>query len=119
MKGRYSDCGQLFGRLGRGFGRHICGHAMLLHYDNEYREDDADFEACMPIRKTKTLAGVSVRELPGGRCVSLAHPGPYDQLGRSYAKVFEYINKCQYKVLSPSREVYLKGPGMIFKGPTR
>jgi DNA-binding transcriptional MerR regulator/effector-binding domain-containing protein len=115
-KGRYSDCGRLFGRLGRAFGRAICGSPMLLHYDSEYREDDADFEACMPIRRRKEVDGISVRELPGGRCVSLVHRGAYDQLGRSYAKVFEYINERKYQVLTPTREVYVKGPGMIFKG---
>ncbi|HVX15752.1 MAG TPA: MerR family transcriptional regulator [Pirellulales bacterium] len=116
MKGRYSDCGPLFGRLGRSLGRHIAGRPLLLHFDNEYREDDADFEACMPIRGAKTVEGASVRELPGGRCVSLVHRGPYEQLGRSYAKVFEYLNAHKFKVLSPTREVYLKGPGMILKG---
>ena len=115
-KGRYSDCGPLFGRLGRSLGRHICGNPLMLHYDCEYREDDADFEACMPIRKAVDVSGISFRELAGGRCVSLVHRGPYDQLGHSYAKVFKYINDRHYKILSPTREIYLKGPGMIFKG---
>jgi DNA-binding transcriptional MerR regulator/effector-binding domain-containing protein len=116
MKGRYSECGKGFARLGRSFGRLICGKPLMLHYDSEYREDDADFEACLPIRQRKTVEGVSVRELPGARCVALVHKGPYDQLGRSYAKVFKWINERNYKVVLPTREVYLKGPGMIFKG---
>lgn len=116
MQGKYSDCGQAFGRLGRSLGRSICGKAMLLHYDSEYREDGADFEACMPIRQRRTVEGVSVRELPGGQCVSLVHRGPYDQLGRTYAKAFNYINDRKQRAILPTREVYLKGPGMIFKG---
>lgn len=116
MRGKYSDCGQAFGRLGRSLGRYICGKPMLLHYDSEYREDDANFEACMPIRHRTKSEGVSVRELPGGRCVSLVHRGPYDQLGRSYAKAFHYINDRKLRAILPTREVYLKGPGMIFKG---
>jgi effector-binding domain-containing protein len=119
MKGRYSACGQAFARIGRSMGRFICSKPMLLHYDTEYREDDADFEACMPVRQKREIAGLSVRELPGGRCVSLVHQGPYDQLGRSYAEVFKYINDQKYKVILPTREVYLKGPGMIFKGNPR
>jgi DNA-binding transcriptional MerR regulator len=118
-KGRYSDCGQLFGRLGRSLGRYIGGKPMLLHFDSEYREDDADFEACMPLRQKKQVDGISVRELPGGRCVSLVHRGAYDTLGRSYVRIFEYINDRKYKTLSPTREVYLKGPGMIFRGNPR
>lgn len=116
MKGKYSDCGSAFGKIGRSFGRFICGKPLLLHYDTEYREDGADFEACMPVRQKKDVAGLSVRELPGGRCVSLVHQGPYDQMGRSYARIFECINDHKYRVILPTREVYLKGPGMIFKG---
>jgi DNA-binding transcriptional MerR regulator len=118
-KGRYSDCGKAFGILGRSFGRQIAGHPLLLHYDNEYKEEDADFEACMPIRQSKTIDGVSVRQLPGGRCVALIHKGPYDQLGRSYARILTYIKQKGYRIVVPTREVYLKGPGMIFKGNPR
>ena len=57
-----------------------------------------------------------VRELPGGRCVSLMHKGPYDELGRSYEKILAYIREKGYQTLLPSREVYIKGPGMILKG---
>jgi DNA-binding transcriptional MerR regulator/effector-binding domain-containing protein len=116
MKGRYSDCGKGFARLGRSFGRLICGKPLLLHYDSEYREDDADFEACLPIRQVKSVEGTTVRELPGVRCVALVHKGPYDQMGRSYAKVLKWIKERNYKVALPTREVYLKGPGMIFRG---
>jgi DNA-binding transcriptional MerR regulator len=116
MQGRYADCGEAFGRLGRSLGRHICGKALLLHYDTEYRENDADFEACLPIRREIDVSGISVRRLPGGRCVALVHHGPYEQLSRSYARIFQNINDRKYKVLAPTREVYLKGPGMIFRG---
>ncbi len=116
MVGKYSDCGPAFAKIGRKFGRHIRGKPLLLHYSQEYRENDADFEACMPIKTGKPVDGISVRELPGGRCVSLIHKGPYNELGRSYAKILEYIHEKGYEVATPSREVYLKGPGMIFKG---
>ena len=116
MKGRYSDCGACFGKIGKAFGRYICGKPLLLHYDAEYRETDADFEACMPVRGAKSTAEISVRELAGGRFVSLMHLGPYDELGRSYAKVLGYVRDKGYQVVMPTREIYHKGPGMIFRG---
>jgi len=116
MKGKYSECGKGFSRIGRSLGGQIQGKAFLLHYDQEYREEDAEFEACLPIRAGKAVEGISVRELPGGHCVSLVHRGPYNDLGRSYARVLQYIHEKGYKVQAPSREIYLKGPGMIFKG---
>ncbi len=70
----------------------------------------------MPIRQAKQVDGISIRELPGGRCVSLLHKGPYEQLGRSYEKILEFVKVQGYEMQTPSREIYLKGPGMIFKG---
>jgi DNA-binding transcriptional MerR regulator/effector-binding domain-containing protein len=116
MKGRYCDCGQGFALLGRRLGRHIAGKPLCLYYDGEYREDDADFEPCMPIRREVSVDGASVRQLPGGRCVSLVHRGPYEEVGRSYARALRYAKDHGYEVELPTREVYLKGPGMIFRG---
>jgi DNA-binding transcriptional MerR regulator len=116
MKGRYSECGAAFSRLGKAIGRYICGKALCLYYDGEYREEDANFEPCFPIRKRVEAEGISVRELPGARCLSLVHRGPYDQLGRSYAKILKEANERKVNIALPTREVYVKGPGMIFKG---
>lgn len=116
QKGKYSDCGQGFAKLGRSLGRYICGKPFLLHYDMEYKEDGADFEACFPIRQGKAVDGISVRELPAARCITLVHKGPWDQLGHSYARIFKHLNERKLMAQSPTREVYIKGPGMIFKG---
>ena len=70
----------------------------------------------MPVKKGKKVQGISVRELPGGRCVSLVHKGPYDTIGRSYDRIMACIKEKGYCPRLPSREVYLKGPGMILKG---
>ncbi|HMP82261.1 MAG TPA: MerR family transcriptional regulator [Verrucomicrobiota bacterium] len=116
MKGKYADCGHVFGQLGKAVGRFISGKPLCLYYDGEYRDGDADIEPCFPVRKPVAADGVSVRELPGGRCLTLVHRGPYDQLGRSYAKILKRAGAPEIKLTLPTREVYLKGPGMIFKG---
>ena len=115
-KGKYQEVDKGFKLLGKTFGRHINGKAMNLYYDGEYKEDDADFEPCFPVSKGKDTESISVRELKGGKCVSLIHKGAYESLTDSYKKIFAYINEKGYKTLLPTREVYLKGPGMIFKG---
>jgi DNA-binding transcriptional MerR regulator/effector-binding domain-containing protein len=116
MKGKYSDCGNGFSRLGKAVGRYIGGKALCLYYDGEYREDDADFEPCFPVRRQVAMAGVSFQTLPGGRFLTFVHRGPYDQLGRSYAKIMEQVEQKKLSVQLPSREVFVKGPGMFFKG---
>jgi effector-binding domain-containing protein len=106
MKGKYSDCGEGFSRLGKAIGRYICGKALCLYYDGEYRDSDAEFEPCFPIRKEVTADGISVRTLPGGRCLTLVHRGAYDQLGRSYAKILKQADDRKAKISLPTREVW-------------
>jgi len=116
MKGKYEEVGIGFGIIGKKMGRHVNGKALTLYYDAEYKEDNADFEPCLPVRKGMDSDGISVRELKGGKCVALIHKGPYQTLSDSYKKIFEYIKEKGYNTKIPSREVYLKSPGMIFKG---
>lgn len=116
MKGKYSDCGSGFAKIGRKHGRYICGKAMLLHHDNEYHENDADFEAAMPVKKGESSDEIQVYELPAGKCLSLMHLGPYDELGRTYEKILKHAKSKQIEYVMPTREIYHKGPGMIFKG---
>ncbi len=116
MKGKYHEIGEGFSKLGKKFGRHINGKALGLYFDGEYKEDNANFEACFPIRKGKPEGDISVRELKGGKCISLIHKGPYDTLSESYKKVFTAFNEKGFEKALPTREVYIKGPGMIFKG---
>jgi DNA-binding transcriptional MerR regulator len=116
IRGKYQDIGKYFGILAKKMGPHINGKAMTLYYDDEYKEDDADFEPCFPVRKGKEVEGISVHELKGGKAVILIHKGPYETLGESYKKLFDYIHQKKSKTMLPSREIYLKGPGMILKG---
>jgi DNA-binding transcriptional MerR regulator/DNA gyrase inhibitor GyrI len=115
-QGKYSDSGKAFSRLGRAAGMNIAGKPIGLYYDMEYKEDGADIESCFPVRKKLEKDGITCRELPAARCVSLIHQGPYDQLPRSYGRIFKYIKNRNFVPTSPIREVYVKGPGMIFTG---
>ena len=115
MKGKYSECGNGFSRIGKKFGRSINGKAVLLCHDTEYR-DDADFEVAMPIRKGSAIDDIEVKSLPGGECLSLMHRGPYDELSRSYKQIIGYAKENGLEYSSPTREVYHKGPGIIFRG---
>lgn len=114
--GKYEDSGTYFGKLAKAIGRYIGGKAMNLYHDLEYKESDADIESCFPLRKMIENKSVSVKSLDGGSFVTLIHKGPYRTIGRSYEKVFEYMNRKGYKPRLPIREIYLKGPGIIFRG---
>ena len=115
MKAPYSECGKGFGRIGRRFGRQINGQPFLLCHDEEYQEV-ADIEVAMPIKKGATTDDIQVKSLDGGECLSLMHRGPYDDIGRSYKQILGYAKEQNLAFSSPTREIYHKGPGIIFRG---
>jgi effector-binding domain-containing protein len=118
-KGRYADTGKYFGRLAKHLYRHLAGKPFNMYYDEGFKEEDADVETCYPVREDKEITApedISIRTLPGGKVVSILHKGPYDQLGRSYEKITLYLKQKNYRVTAPPREIYIKGPGFLFKG---
>jgi DNA-binding transcriptional MerR regulator len=116
MTGRYREIGDGLGKLYRRVGRYAAGRPLCLYYDGEFRDEDANFEPCVPLKKSVDVDGVTIRELPGGVFCTLVHRGPYEELGRSYARALKYAKDRGYEVALPTREVYVKGPGMIFRG---
>lgn len=115
MHAPYQNCGEGFGKIFKQFWWSSCGPAMLLCYDTEYKEV-ANYEVAVPVKTGQSQAGIEVRELPAARCVSLVHKGPYDQLSQAYDEARAYAASKGYQLKIPSREIYIKGCGLIFKG---
>lgn len=118
-KGKYAETGKAIKQLAKLAGRYIRGKAMNLYYDGEYKEEDADIESCFPVSQMKASGALTVHRVPAGRCAYIVHKGPYEHLGRSYAKIMEYMQTKKYESQLPIREIYIKGPGIIFRGNPR
>ncbi len=115
-KGSYDQTGIYFGKLFKTQGFRVCGKPMNLYYDECYTEENADIESCVPVKKGKDKDDVTIKELPGGKGIAIIHKGPYDKVGNSYEQIFAYAKDNKLELQGPSREVYIKGPGMILKG---
>ncbi len=117
LRGRFEECRVAYKKLGRAFGFGLAGKAGMLIYDEDFREVDADFEPFFPVKKAKaTDDEIQVRELPGIRALCLIHRGPYDRITTVYGRLYAAIRERGLQGALPSREVYIKGPGMLFKG---
>lgn len=114
VKGAYSDYGKYIGPLFKAFGRWANGAPMSFYYDEEYKETDADFEVAFPVKDNAPENGT--RMVQGGKVISVLHKGSYDTLTESYKAVTDFAKTNGYKVIAPTREIYLKGPGMFFPG---
>lgn len=113
FKGRYQDVGNYYKKLFRVCGRYTNGSPFSMYYDSEYKDEDADIEACVPVRTPVDTEDIKSRVVKGGKAITVIHKGSYDSIGDSYKVLFDYINGNGIRILSPSREIYLKGPGII------
>ena len=119
--GKYSQIGKAFSAVGKNCGRYISGKPAGLYYNSEYKENDADIEGGFEVKaecvkKELSKKNINCRLLPGGKAVTLIHCGSYETIGKSYQRVIDYIQDKKYAAKIPSREIYHKGPGMIFRG---
>lgn len=115
VKDAYNQVGKYVPALYKGVKGEASGNMITCYYDEDCVEI-ADMEVCIPVRKIVAGEGVLCRTLPKIRAVCTTHYGSYETLCYAYKEVFKYVNEKKLNVTSPSREEYIKGPGMIFKG---
>ena len=115
FKGKYSDVGIYFSKLFKAAGRYFKGKVFSLYYDDDFKENDADIEACIEVRKIIDVKEAGGRVLKGGKAVSIYYKGDYENIGDAYKKIFQYCNDRKMEVILPTREIYIKGPGIVFK----
>ncbi len=113
-KGKYNDIGKYLGELYKHYGRYVAGPPMALYYDEGYKEEDADIEAGLPVKRQLNVPGIENKVLKGGEVLAAIHRGAYEALGESYKAMIDYINLHHLKMHLPCLEIYLKGPGIIF-----
>lgn len=59
---------------------------------------------------------VSVQTWEYGDTAEILHIGPYSEEDPTIAKLKQYITEQGYKIIGDHEEVYLKGPGMFWRG---
>lgn len=115
FQGRYSDVGKYIGALYREAGGKADGAPFCCYYDDDYKET-ADIELCLPTKTLLHSTQAIAKELPAVDVICTTHTGSYETLNLAYKAVLDYARANHLECLLPSREIYRKGPGMIFKG---
>lgn len=114
--GRYDALGTYIGKLFKTVGMNAAGAPFTLYHDGAYKEDGADIEVAVPVKKPINRDGVTTRTLEGGKLACLVHVGAYSNLHQSYQQLADYLAAEGLIGTTPSRELYLKGPGMFLRG---
>ena len=80
-----------------------------LYHDEEYKERDWDIEVCEPITdEVAESRRVKVRTLPAATMACTIHNGPFATLNEAYTAIGKWIDANGYRILGPSREIYLR-----------
>lgn len=114
-KGRYDECGSYISKLykvAKGAQKDV---PFNIYYDEGY-EEIADIEVCLPVKKEVVSKEVAFKNIPAVQVLSVIHIGPYDQVGGAYEAISKYAKDNGINLVGPTREIYRKGPGMLFKG---
>jgi len=115
FRGAYQDTGRYLGQICRELKGYAQGVPFNCYYDSGYAEV-ADIEVCVPTNKFINGQGIETKELPGGRAICTVHKGSYDFFNYAYKAVLDYASKNDIEYGLPTREIYHKGPGLMFMG---
>lgn len=75
-----------------------------IFHDLDYREQDADVEVCIPVKRGTQL---TTRVLPACEAAaSITYHGPYEQTPVAYSLLLEWMNRSGMRLAGPMREVY-------------
>lgn len=75
-----------------------------------------DMELCVPTEEIPRGNGIEVKQMPRTKVVCATHVGPYETLSQAYEAINTYAIQHKVTLTLPFREVYMKGPGMLWKG---
>lgn len=115
FKGKYSDVGQYFSEIYKVVKNNSNGYPFCIYYDNEYKES-ADIEVCVPIKKMIKSDKIIIKEIPSVDAITTIHNGNYNEINKAYKEIFNYKNPNDINCSIHHREIYIKGPGRIFRG---
>ena len=114
-QGKYDDVGKYIGTIYKEIKGKPIGEPFNCYYDESYMEI-ADIMLCVPVSGEVVGKETSLVHLPKQKVITTTHIGSYETLGGAYKVLLDYGKKQHLSLKVPSREIYHKGPGMIFKG---
>jgi effector-binding domain-containing protein len=95
------------------------GAPFLCFYSVDIKSNIGEMELCVPTAEVVNANGISIKKFSVLKAACLTHMGPYEDLPASYEAIHEYIHEHGLSILPPWREIYIKGPGMLFKGNSK
>lgn len=92
----------------------LCHELTMKDVERAMKNNDADLEVALPVSgDIKETDEIRYYELPKVKMVKTIHKGPYEKVGETYDKLFEWMAQNNREVKGPYREYYLNDPGEV------
>ncbi len=95
----------------------LCHELSMDEVNRAMKNDDADLEVALPvvgdIRETDEIKHY---ELPGVKMIKTIHKGPYEKVGETYSRLFDWMADNGKQVMGPYREYYMNDPREVPSG---
>jgi effector-binding domain-containing protein len=89
----------------------LCHEQTMQAVEEAMKNNNADLEVAIPVSGKIVESDVMKNyELPGVKMVKTLHKGPYEKVGDTYNRLFEWMAKNGKEVKGPYREYYLNDP---------
>lgn len=115
-KGIVSNANKVFPEVFKAIGGKANGAPFFCYYLLDKETKSGEMDLCVPTDAEPSRDGVTVREMPGIHALCTTHVGSYESINCAYDALEKYAEENGMKLDVPFREIYIKGPGMIFKG---
>lgn len=115
-KGIAAEANKVFPNVFKAIKGKSNGAPFFCYYTMDQETKIGELDLCVPTAQNPSGNGISVKEMPAMKALCVAHKGPYESLHQAYEAIDQYAAEHGLHLIFPFREVYIKGPGMIFKG---
>lgn len=115
-KGLATQAGKYFPNVFKSIKGKANGVPFICYHSMDKTTGIGEMELCVPTPETPNRNDITIKELPAVKALCITHIGAYDTLPLAYEAMHSYIKKHNFTTKLPWREVFIKGPGMLFKG---
>ncbi len=92
------------------------GAPFFCYYEMNPKTKMGKMDLCVPTVETPAGNGIEVKEMTRIKAVCVTHIGSYETMYKAYEAIDKYASEYNLQLQPPYREIFIKGPGMFFKG---
>lgn len=114
--GLVKEANEVFPNVFKAIRGRTAGAPFFSYYKMDPCTGLGELDLCVPTEEIPSSRGIEVKEMPRFKAICITHIGSYETLNKAYEIIDQYALENKIDLDMPFREVFIKDPGMFFKG---